>query len=156
MVAIDFEDGSAALVSGMDETLMELGLKGNEDTSTIASEPVESSSYSPVAAMPELELSATSTDTATATPASTTTASPSDAVTTAASITTATAATPIVASKATSKPKKKASSSYQDARDRMRAQQQSEETEPASNPWWTAATYLAQKAKESIISNKNE
>ena len=38
MVAIDFEDGSSALVSGLDETLLELGLTPNEEE-TVKEEP---------------------------------------------------------------------------------------------------------------------
>ncbi|CAJ1959502.1 unnamed protein product [Cylindrotheca closterium] len=163
MVAIDFEDGSAALVSGIDETLMELGLTTaaqdhHGDIAAIASEAVETSSNIAVD-ISEAEPSATGADAAnpvstssaissTTLPSFSSSPSESDAVASTTNIPTPGVLSKIAVTK-TSSPSSPPPS-YQDARDRMRAQKQ-EQAESASNPWWTAATYLAQKAKESII-----
>lgn len=150
MVAIDFEDGSAALVSGIDDTFMELGLTRD------VPEPVEASS-SLADVMPESELptagasmvihASTLVTTTTASSSSISTKSSAPSQVEANNRTTATTTS-------VSKVTKPMKPSYLDARDRMRAQAETKQAN--SNPWWTVATYLAQKAKESIIANQKE
>ena len=162
MVAIDFEDGSAALVSGIDETLMELGLERDDattkpDPSTIVM-PVSSDAMQSSATPVESSSSVTfdnsaSTSAASAVSAPAEAKSNVDQGTASLESTKASSVSPATTKQVASTPKRP-SDDYQDARARMRAQAASE-AEKASNPWWTAATYLAQKAKESIMDRKD-
>jgi len=178
MVAIDFEDGTSALVSGMDKTLMELGLSLDDVTCSDTLESVEAPPAE-VPIVPEsincapttVALSSPFAISATISPAESKIATPSETesqanvegrqatvVVSAADISQApTISTPTKKDKPTNtSPKVSIKEGYQDARDRMRAQAAEENT--AGNPWWNVATYLAQKATESIMDQgmKNE
>ena len=105
MVSIDFEDGSCALVAGLDNTLSELLLLKETDVGTPSSR-VHLMENAPIKIAPESE-------------SKTPTSPPAEVI--------------------------------GDARDRMRAEAAADE-QKNSNPWLTAASYLAKKAGEKIFS----
>lgn len=134
MVAIDFEDGSSTLVTGLEETLMELGLSKtlNHPVATPASN------------------TGTSTTTENSTPVEDMTEEKKSLVESSKEENEVPAAFPIAETK-----KSKINSSTSnlvDVRERMRAEATKDE-KPA-NPWFNAATYLAGKAAEKLFGEK--
>jgi hypothetical protein len=146
MVVIDFEDGSSALISGIDETLMELGLSDNTKDKTVAPLiPVSRDSVSgganesenivavPEVAMMSLQAILPSIE------------EPSAGVDGKTKMET----------KMEIKPKKaKTSVELIDVRERMRAEAVAKTKDQPTNPWLNAASYLAGKAAERLFGDK--
>jgi len=148
MVAIDYNDGSASLVAGLEETLLELGIvaaqvvqddkesvtsstNSNDDNSIVTSVDVVSETTVPVPVVTFVPTSSTPDSSATNTlpvAAATITKTPS-------------------LQGASSNNNKKESS---DARDRMRAQAATDKA-VNNNPWASMAGYLAKKAGEKMF-----
>ena len=152
MVAIDFEDRSSALVAGLEETLLELGIKEDgvevpvvkEDTAVTASTEDDMKEN-------QLEVKSISTKTTVlASPEKTNIQEP---------ITSTTETTSISDNLSKEekpedlKKTKDFEKKYEDARDRMRAQaaKARKENEETVNPWLNAASYLAKKAGEQLF-----
>ncbi len=140
MVVIDFEDGSSALVSGIHETLMELGLldKSNDrrdvaSTSTVV--PVPSPGKDPE----RVRLDAPETLSVSLQVEGSSVEPPSPGVE---------AKMEIMAKRA------KTSVALVDARDRMRAESAAKANDQSSNPWLNVASYLAGKATEKLFGDK--
>lgn len=124
MVAIDFEDGSSALVSGIDETLTELGLSPIQSQRETTPSTFESTATMPSAQQSLVELATTTTKTLTS------------------------------QKHKPEPKSKQANSSVElvDVRDRMRAEAAAKEKdEEPANPWLNAASYLAGKAAEKLF-----
>ena len=149
MVAIDFEDRSSALVAGLEETLLELGIKEDgvevpvvkEDTAVTASTEDD---------MKENQLEVKSILTKTTVLASPEETNIQQPITS----TTETETTSISDnSSKEEKAEEDFEKKYEDARDRMRAQaaKARKENEETINPWLNAASYLAKKAGEQLF-----
>lgn len=149
MVAIDFEDRSSALVAGLEETLLELGIKEDgvevpvvkEDTAVTSSTEDDMNEN-------HLEVKSISTKT-------TVLASPEE-TNIQESITSTVETETTSISDNSSKEEEKSEDfekKYEDARDRMRAQaaKARKENEETINPWLNAASYLAKKAGEQLF-----
>jgi hypothetical protein len=140
MVVVDFEDGSSALVSGIDETLMELGLldKSNDSTdvaptSTVV--PVPSPGKDPERVLPD-------------TP---------DAIAVSQQVEGSSVETPTQGREAKMEilaKRSKTSVALVDARDRMRAESAAKANDQSPNPWLNVASYLAGKATEKLFGDK--
>jgi hypothetical protein len=146
MVAIDFEDGSSALVTGLQETLMELGLPDSQmsERAIFPTEPVSSESTvdRPIAStnnmkMEELELSSNERDAGLSSQPAAITIGFSDPS----------------KLKKPQRTKKSSTAEFVDVRDRMRAAA-SKEDEERVNPWFNAASYLAGKAAKQLFGDR--
>ena len=154
MVAIDFEDRSSALVAGLEETLLELGIKEDgievpvvkEDTAVTASIEDDMNEN-------QLEVKSISTKT-------TVLASPEETNIQEPITSTTETETTSISDNSTKeelsedlKKTKDFEKKYEDARDRMRAQaaKARKENEETINPWLNAASYLAKKAGEQLF-----
>lgn len=165
MVAIDFEDGTSALVSGMDETLFELGI-GAEEKSTVvhAEEPEEQlvlqGSALPPPVEPVLSNVVLEAAPSTATSATALLDPPSTSTTMGSDKNVASRSKPVEnmsqSKKSSSSSSSTSSKPLVDVRDRMRAEAKEEEEQVASNPWLQAASYLAGKASEKIFGNSDQ
>mmetsp|Transcript_86179 Transcript_86179/g.248866 ORF Transcript_86179/g.248866 Transcript_86179/m.248866 type:complete len:248 (-) Transcript_86179:302-1045(-) len=153
MVAIDFEDGTSALVSGLDETLSELGL----------SEPVQPSTKSSGATngageKPEEEGIQTMQKISTKDVSSEKLEVKAEIVPPVAVVEkeeVESVNTSLAASTKTTKQKEtvqKPSVELVDVRERMRAE--AAQKEQQANPWLNAASYLAGKAADKIFGGK--
>ena len=129
MVAIDFEDGSSALVTGLSETLMELGLSGSTTKEPVLI-PAESLVPPPDdAKVDQLEKMTMNAGIPSATISETSSFSNAETL---------------------KKPIKSSSMELVDVRDRMRAEAAQDKGERV-NPWLNAATYLAGKAAQQLF-----
>jgi hypothetical protein len=147
MVAIDFEDGTCALVSGLEETLFELGLVGQtvpdgtpassldevetvEDTAPVAVESITAIDVvvdlAASRTIGEIDLAPTTTIVEIELPAE-----------------------PAKTLSTPPPPPPAATKKFEDARDRMRAEAAKDDQQ--NNPWFNAAAYLAEKAREKIL-----
>lgn len=124
MVSIDFEDGACALVSGLDEALMKLGLSPARTVEK--EEAVEEEASVDVAFLVDQTYVARhmSSEAGLGEKALPTSNRPSKET--------------------------KQATKYRDARDRMRIQAANDSVIP-TNPWLNAASYLAKKAGEQIF-----
>lgn len=147
MVAIDFEDGTSALVAGLQETLMELGLSDTivSEKNEPATKPVSvvastvefpSASVFKESEAETLEVNAGNVDRSSeASERKVETFTPAKI-------------------ENLSKPAKKSSTlELVDVRDRMRAEASKEDEKPV-NPWLNAASYLAGKAAQQLFGSK--
>ena len=151
MVVIDFEDGSSALVSGMDETLMELGL-GNKSNDATVARPVSTichnASTTEGSAPHKLEIVSDNICKTLQEVASSSAEVPipepdmNQVVKVTTTTTTTTTTTRV----------KARTVELVDVRERMRADAAVKATEGESvNPWLNAASYLAGKAAEKLF-----
>ena len=144
MVVIDFEDGSSALVSGIDESLMELGLWNKSNDATVA-RPVSRISPDPSTtegSAPEKQVvvsDAISKTLQEVASSSVETPSPEPDMNHVVKVTTTTRV-------------KASTVALVDVRERMRAEAAVKAKEGESvNPWLNAASYLAGKAAEKLF-----
>jgi len=148
MVVIDFEDGSSALVSGIDETLMELGLLKDSNDATVASSPAASIPLNPSASDDDdsaQERLVADSDSFKA------------SLEVKSSFVEETLPEPATREvvKVTTTRRVKPSVELVDVRERMRAEAAVKATEEESvNPWLNAASYLAGKAAEKLFGDK--
>jgi hypothetical protein len=144
MIAIDFEDGTSALVTGLQETLFELGLSDDQavEPAIYSTEPValESTLDPPVASnnLKAGEVAILSSN------EETTILSPKPP---------ATLEEITDSSKSKRMKKNKTSSELVDVRERMRAEA-SKKDEENVNPWLNVASYLAGKAAQQVFGDK--
>ena len=160
MVAIDFEDGSYALVSGMEETLQELGLeslaasdessKVDEESNTVnvaEISPVVESKSEPTT---KEEIIATSFSDKSIDVAEPVNDDGKDLAAATEAIEKPVLEVKIESTPPPTPPVETATEKFGDVRDRMR--EETAKDEEAPNPWLTAASYLAKKAGEKIFS----
>ena len=162
MVSIDFEDGTYALVAGIDETLFELGLSDENnnlitDNETqddyiaqqdLGGKSISSEEIGVVSGRAKAEASRVTTSIL---EAQTNIESSETGVTDAVIVSSGStdSGAPVMKAEAESSETTSQSKSFGDVRDRMRAEAAKEEQ---INPWLNAASYLAKKAGERIFS----
>jgi len=163
MVAIDFEDGSSALVSGIDETLMELGLlfPDQSKTTPIAIptiiEPIPEDSATIVSVIENVAVEAAATTTATVELSEDSRRIEQLQETNGPSLEVSIPVEEDMKIVINSKKVKTVKPSVQlvDVRERMRLEAAAKaKTEQPSNPWLNAASYLAGKAAEKFFGDK--
>lgn len=145
MVVIDFEDGSSALVSGIHETLMELGLldKSNDRT--------DAASTSMVVPVPQEFQSRSGKD------AERVLFDVPDTFSVSLQEEGSSVETPNQGGEAKMEilaKRSKTSVELVDARDRMRAESAAKANDQSPNPWLNVASYLAGKAAEKLFGDK--
>jgi hypothetical protein len=147
MVAIDFEDGTCALVSGLEETLFELGLSQTavpyETPANSLDEVKRVEDTAPIMAVESI----TTIIDAVVDLAATRTTEEIDLARTVVEI--EIPAEPAKTLLLTPPPPPAATKKYKDVRDRMRAE--AAKDDQRTNPWFNVATYLAEKARKKIM-----